>query len=239
MSILAPDTEVELPLLPSAEPAVAPFINLLPPEIAERRAVRQLLGLLVVVLVVVLALTGGIVYLAGNGKAEAQASLSSQQAETQRLQRQVSSLSSAKQAQTELQAAKAALQAAMANEVLWSRYLDELRTQLPDGVRFTNVAIAPAGATSTTSSPATAATAATTAPASSNAVASITISGKAVSQDAVADWLDASEQDQGLHQRVPVDHDVRRRDECHHLHRDDRRHPRRPVSPLRLGRELT
>ena len=193
----APDSEAEagLPLLSSVAPTAPPFVNLLPPEIIERRALKQLGALLAAVLLLVLALAGGLVYMAGSGKGAAQAELTSAQAETARLQAQATSLDSARKAQVALQAAQTALQAAMANEVLWSRYLDELRGKLPDGVRLSNIGIAPAGSTSTTTAPAQSGTttsgAATGSGVSANAIASITIQGRAVNQDAVASWLEA------------------------------------------------
>lgn len=194
MSILAPDvqSDAELPLLEATQPVAPPFVNLLPPEIGERRALRQLVKVLALVVVVVLALTGALVLHAGSGKAEAKTALAAQQAQTSRLQQQVRGLSSARAAQTQLQAAKAALRAAMANEVLWSQYLDQLRGQLPDGVRFSELQIAPVGAAaagvtgSSASAPTTPGSGVTP-----NAVATLTITGKAVSQDAVANWLDA------------------------------------------------
>ena len=204
MSTLAPEVETELPLLEQGEPLTPPFINLLPPEIAERRALKKLAGGLAAVLLAAVAATGGLVYQAGSGKGDAQAQLSAEQAETARLQTQLNSLSAARTAQEQLQAAQTALRAAMANEVLWSAYLDQMRLRLPEGVRLTNLVIAPSGAAATGSAstgtaasgapaPSGGATSGTTATAGTDpsAIATVTLSGKAVSQEAVANWLDA------------------------------------------------
>lgn len=206
MSVLFAVNDIELPDIDDPQPVAAPFVNLLPPEIAERRAMRSLLVMLAAVVVGVLLLTGGLVYLAGSGKAAAQDDLAAQQAQTARLNAQVRSLDGARQAQAQLQAARAALQTAMSSEVLWSKYLDQLRLLLPNGVRLSNVAIAPttastgagagagtAGVAPTTTTGSTASTGVTP-----GAVATVTIAGKAVDQDAVAAWLEALGQVKGF-----------------------------------------
>lgn len=193
MSTLASEVEAELPLLEQGEPLAPPFINLLPPEIAERRALKKLTGILAGVLVAAVAVTGGIVYQAGSGKADAQAQLSAAQAENTQLQTQMRTLGTARQAQEQLQAAQTALKAAMANEVLWSSYLDQMRLKLPEGVRLSNMVLAPAGSSEASGSSGSTATSGSTGStqATEPAIATITFTGKALNQNAVADWLDA------------------------------------------------
>jgi Tfp pilus assembly protein PilN len=135
---------------------------------------------------------GGVYAYAGSGEGKARSDLASAQAVQAGLQRQQRALLPAQQAQTQIQAAQAALAAAMGNEVLWSRYLDQLRLQRPDGVRFTQVTLTPAngasGSTSTGGS--TASSGSTTSTAAPGAIANLTIAGKAVGQPDVAALMD-------------------------------------------------
>lgn len=177
-----------------------PRVNLLPPEVLERRALRHLSSMLLIALLLTAALCGLIVYQAGSGAGEAQQSLSAAQGQQQGLQTEVTRLSPAQAALTKAQATQTALRASLANEVLWSRYLDQFRATLPDGVRFSSVVVVPgaaAGSTPTTGAVtlprpvnATAGSIGTTASGTdTTAVASMTLSGMAVSQDAVAALL--------------------------------------------------
>jgi Tfp pilus assembly protein PilN len=191
-------TEALVPLeAPSA--LIAARVDLLPPEVGEQRAVRRL-GLALGAGVVACALgVGGLYVQAGRSKPAAEQSLQAAQTQSAALQRQLTTLAQVKTAQQQLQSAQKALVAAMGDEVLWSRYMDEMRVRRPDGLRYTSVAITPVGGTtsagstpgSTTPGSSPAAGAASPAATVPGAIASLTISGKAVSQDAVADLLDA------------------------------------------------
>lgn len=181
-----------LALLEEPSAVRSPRVNLLPPEILEQRRVRVLATKLAgVVVAVAVGVAGGYVW-AGSGAAQAQSDLVSARAVQSGLQRQVVALAPAKQAQTQVQNAQKALAAAMGNEVLWSRYMDQLRLTRPDGVRFTSVAFAPVSATSgSAAGAANGSTAGGGAPtATTGALATLTISGKARSQPDVAALLD-------------------------------------------------
>lgn len=182
-----------LPILETAvEPVSAPRINLLPPEISERQALRRLKMGLAGLVVASVAAVGGLYVHAGSGRAAAQADLDTQQAAGARLQRQVSSLASAKQAQQQAQNARQALVAAMSSEVLWSKYLDQLRLQLPDGVRYSSVAISGAGSAGSTPSSTSGSTSSSSGATATTpgALATVTITGKAVGHDQVAALMD-------------------------------------------------
>jgi Tfp pilus assembly protein PilN len=192
---LLPDPTTEgmipqgLPILETPVAVPAPRVNLLPVEILEQRAVRRLaVGLAGAVAACAVLVAGGFVY-AGQGEAQARNDLATAQSAQTRLQAQQRALAPAKQAQTQMQAAQKALAAAMGNEVLWSRYLDQLRVTRPEGVRFTSVALAPAGGTSAPASSGTtpSASAATQGP---PGLATLSISGKARTQPDVAALLD-------------------------------------------------
>jgi Tfp pilus assembly protein PilN len=186
---------------------VAPRANLLPPEIAERAALRRMQVLLAAAVIACGGIVGAGYVTTNNGKAPAKAALSQAQSEQQSLSAQKAALAPAQAAHQQVLAAKQSLVAAMGAEVLWSGQLDTLRRRLPDGVRLQTITVtgidpttgsttsstavtlpaAPAG-TSTSSSSTAASAAGTTA--SSSYVASVTMSGIAVDNDAVANWLD-------------------------------------------------
>ena len=186
MSVLFAVNDIELPDIDDPQPVAAPSVNLLPPEIAERRAMRSLLVMLAAVVVGVLLLTGGLVYVAGSGKAAAQDDLAAQQAQTARLN--ASRLRSTVHGwQDQLKPPARPCRPPCRARVPWPKYLDQLRLLLPNGVRLSNVAIAPttaatgagagagrAGAAPTTTTGSTASTGVTP-----GAVATVTIAGKA------------------------------------------------------------
>jgi Tfp pilus assembly protein PilN len=187
---LLPDPSLEglipegLPILDSPSVALAPRVNLLPPEITAPRAVRKLAAMLAGAVVVCAVGVGGGYLYAGSGEGKARSDLASAQAAQAGLERQQRALLPAQQAQAQIQSAQAALAAAMGSEVLWSRYLDQLRLTRPDGIRFTQVKLDP---TTATGPSAGGSTTSTTVP---GAIATLTITGKASSQPDVADLLD-------------------------------------------------
>ena len=187
---------------------VAPRANLLPPEIAERAALRRMQALLAAAVIACGGIVGAGYVTTNSGKAPAKAALAQAQSEQQTLATQKAALAPAQVAHQQVLAAKQSLVAAMGSEVLWSSQLDTLRRRLPDGVRLQTITITgidpttgsttsssavslPASPTgSKTSSSSTAASAAGTT-ANSNYIANVTMSGVATDNDAVANWLDA------------------------------------------------
>ncbi len=179
-----------------------PRVNLLPPELLERRALSRLgRGLGAAVLATVL-IGAGVGYLGGNGGNEAQGSLDSATAQNVRLQKQVNSLAPAATALAQAQSTQTSLRAALANEVLWSRYLDQLKLQLPHGVRYSSVQVAPVTSTGGVATGGSApvalprpvggglnASGGTSGSSNGAAIATITLNGVGESQNAVADLL--------------------------------------------------
>jgi Tfp pilus assembly protein PilN len=190
-----------LPLLEAPVEVPAPRVNLLPPEIAEQRAVRRMAaGLAGGVLLCAVAVGGGYAFV-GRGEAAAHADLAAAQSVQSTLQRQQRALLPAQQAQAQMQAAQAALAAAMGNEVLWSRYLDDLRIVKPEGVRFTQVKLDPTSGTGTTGTTGASSSSGSTSSAGTatpGAVATLTLTGKARSQPDVAALLDQLAQIKGF-----------------------------------------
>ena len=166
----------------------APKVNLLPPEIGQRRQLRRLQAGLLAGVVAAAGIVGVLYVQAGNGRSAAQQQLDEAQARQTLLQAQSAKLSYVSAEKTQLDAARASLKAAMGSEVLWSKTLDQLRLRLPDGVRYTSIGVTqviPTAATGTATG-----TSATGTTLASNVLATATFSGDAVDINAVASELD-------------------------------------------------
>jgi Tfp pilus assembly protein PilN len=182
---------------------IAPRANLLPPEIAQRAALRRTQAVLAAAVLACGGIVGAMYVTADNGRAPARAALAEAQTEQSSLAAQQGVLAPSQVAHQKVLSARQSLVDAMGSEVLWSAQLDALRSQLPAGVRLSSLAITPAVATAGStptavqlpaapagsSAASTTGGAATTATASS-AIAAVTMTGVAVDLDAVAGWLD-------------------------------------------------
>jgi Tfp pilus assembly protein PilN len=211
MSVLTKSTpETEAPagdfdLLAPVE-YVAPRANLLPPEIAERAALRKMQALLGAAVIACGGIVGAFYVTTADGRAPARAALAQAQSEQQTLSAQKAVLAPAQAAHQQVLAAKQALDAATGSEVLWSGQLDTVRRRLPDGVRLSTLTVTPvdpttsgtgstavqlpAGPAGTATSTTATGSTATGAAASSTYVASVAMSGVGLDNDAVANWMD-------------------------------------------------
>ncbi len=132
----------ETPMAVFDAPAyAAPSVNLLPPEIGQRRALRKLQAGLAAGVVAAAAVVGLLYVQAGSGKSEAQARLNAANTQKVILGAQTASLAHVSAEKAKIDAARASLKSAMGSEVLWSKTLDDLRLRLPDGVRYQSVAV--------------------------------------------------------------------------------------------------
>lgn len=196
--VMAPPlAEGEAPLAVFDVPAYAPpSVNLLPPEIAQRRALRKLQVGLAAGVVACAAIVGVLYVGASSGKSDAQSRLDAANAQKVLLQGQTAKLSYVSTEKAQIDAARASLKAAMGSEVLWSKTLDDIRLRLPDGVRYASIAVtavtpaATTAGTTTTTTPTPAPSAASPVGLPSNVVATVTITGSALDLDAVAQELD-------------------------------------------------
>ncbi|MDT5012556.1 MAG: hypothetical protein QOH57_4173 [Mycobacterium sp.] len=195
---LAPDS---LPFLATGELIVAPRVNLLPPEIALQRELQKLAVALVGAVLVCVGLVGLLYLHASGSEGAAKTKVDAATAIGAGLSQQVTALSKVQVAQTNLLATRQTLTQAMGTEILYSKYFDQLRSQLPDGMRFSSVAFTPAGgaggagAASAASTPSGPAASAVTSP---GGVGSLSISGKARSADLIATWLEKLPQIKGF-----------------------------------------
>jgi Tfp pilus assembly protein PilN len=177
-------------------PVVLPCVNLLPPEIAERRRATIVKMRLGGVVVAAAAVVGLVYFQVAGGVAPAQDRLDAAQAQSTTLQRQIAALSNVTKTQKELDAAKAAVSKALGNEVRWSRYLNDLSITLPSNIWVTNVAIAENGVPTAAAGSSAAATTSATA-ASANGLGTLTIQGDALSFNDVAVWLETLAKEKG------------------------------------------
>jgi Tfp pilus assembly protein PilN len=178
---------------------VTPRANLLPPEMAERAALRRLTAGMVAAVVAAGGIVGGLYVSAEGGKAPAQAALADAQAQHAVLAGQQATLAPSQVAHAQALSAKKSLQAAMGSEVLWSDQLNTLRSHLTDGVRLSSLAISESAVTAGSTGAAAVTlpvaragstpTTTTTTPVAANDIATATLSGVAVSNYAVANWM--------------------------------------------------
>jgi Tfp pilus assembly protein PilN len=167
-------------------PAVAralPQINLLPPEIAERQQFRKVQTRLGVGVGIVTVAVLGAYVLSGGQVSDAARGLEQARVEGATLQSSQAAYAEAPQVEAQLAQESALLAQALGQDVRWSQYLRDVAVLTPKDVWLTDVSVAQAeplaadatGATTSVDSP----------------IATITFTGKALSQNSVAGWLDA------------------------------------------------
>jgi Tfp pilus assembly protein PilN len=177
-----------------------PRANLLPPEIAERLALRRVIAGMVAAVVVCGGIVGGLYSVTENGKAPAKAALVDAQTQHDGLVAQQAKLAPSQAAHQQVLTAKTSLEAAVGSEVLWSDQLNSLRSHLTDGVRLKDLSVTESVGTGSAASAAVtlpagpanqpSSTVTSTAAAPATAIASLSMTGVAVSNYALADWMD-------------------------------------------------
>jgi Tfp pilus assembly protein PilN len=192
---VATDTLVQEAGTAQRTPVVLPCVNLLPPEIAERRRANIVKLRLGGVVVAAAAIVGVVYFQVAGGVGPAQHRLDVAAAQQTTLQHQISALSNVTKTQKELEAAKEAVSKALGNEVRWSRYLNDLSITLPSNIWVTNVAITENGVPGGAGSNSSAATAASAA--SASGLGTLSIQGDALSFNDVAVWLETLAKEKG------------------------------------------
>jgi len=170
--------------------ATMPRVNLLPPEIGEQRRLRRVqVGLGAAVLASV-AIVAALFLAASSDAAKAQDELTAAKATQTTLTAEAARYASVPAALAKIDAAEVQRTQAMAQEVRWSFYLNDLGLAIPRNVWLTQVAV-----TQTVDTPAAAvAGAAATTP----GIAAITFEGKAYGVDDVANWLEMLAKQKGF-----------------------------------------
>lgn len=176
------------PVVRPVEWASVPRVNLLPPEILEGRRFRRvqvLLGL--VVLLTVLLAAAATVWASGQ-VSTAQDELDDTTSRISALTTRRAQYAEVPRVTAQVDAATAARAEAMAGDVVWYRYLGDIRAALPGGVAMTSLGVtktaAGAGATST--------------PLSATGIGTLTVEGTAPGYDSVSAWLDALDKIAGI-----------------------------------------
>lgn len=171
-----------------------PRVNLLPPEIAEKAALRRSQVAMAGVGVAAVAVVG-VLYMNATAKVnDAKADRDAAVATGTALNAELRTLQNVRDVYARVDAARATLSSAMATEILWSGYLHDLTLTIPENVWLTNMTAAVGGQGSTS-----ALAAPTTAGASvlDPGVGSVTFTGRAFEHNDVASWLESLAKQKG------------------------------------------
>ncbi len=169
-----------------------PRVNLLPPEIAEARTLKQYRFAAAGAVAATAVLVGVFYWQAHGGVATAQSALDASNSKTAALQTQLASYQSVTQIRTEVDSAKKTLATALAPQIVWSRYMQDMSVSLAGNYWFSTV-IMTTGSGSAAPSPTAASPLADPSP-----LGTISLTGTAVSHYDVADLLRALAKEKGM-----------------------------------------
>jgi Tfp pilus assembly protein PilN len=116
-----------------------PVVNLLPPEIGERRQLRKVKAGLGVGLIATAVAVAALFVAASNDVSSAQGELTATKAQGARLQSQTAKYSNVPAVIAKVDAAKLQRSQAMGQEVRWSYYLNDLSLRIPSRVWLTKI----------------------------------------------------------------------------------------------------
>lgn len=169
--------------------ALAPKVNLLPPEIAEKAKLRKAqlamagTGLAAVAVV-------GLLYTQQTAKvSEARAAKAEAVAANVHLQGELHKLDNVQQTRVKVDAAKATLASAMAQEVTWSTYLHDMTLTIPENVWLTSFNAQVNPPVTTPGAPNSAVL--------DPGIGVVTVNGVAFTHDDVAAWLESLSKEKG------------------------------------------
>lgn len=163
--------------------APVPRVNLLPPEILQRRGFVKVQRRLGVGVLAVALMCGGGYWWAASGVTAAQEDLDQATAESVRLNGEKAKYDEVPRVVAQVRAAQAARQTAMANDILWYQVLNDLAMATPQTVWLSSatftVGADSAGATTSADL------------LSPSAVGSVTLSGEVSGLPPLAGWIDS------------------------------------------------
>jgi len=167
-------------------------VNLLPPELRERQAVRRTTSLVVAAGLAVLALIGIFYFFQVQRLSQAQSDLEAQQSRNAELESQIASLQRFADLQAELTQKEALVAEIFVNEVQWSSALLDVSRVIPDASYLTNLTgqITATIAGEVTAEP-------TGGTPETNLIGSMTFSGVANQTETIATWITRLEEVQG------------------------------------------
>jgi len=163
-----------------------PRVDLLPPEIRAARRLRHVQQLLAVGVGLVVLVLAGATALATSSASSAREDLAAAQARTTALQAEQARFAEVARVQSQLAAVEGARAQAMAGDVLWASYLDEISGRAPAGVWLEQLTVALQPTAVAGGTPAEA-----TDPLADPAIATITVVGSGGSYEDVAAWLES------------------------------------------------
>jgi Tfp pilus assembly protein PilN len=166
-------------------------VNLLPPELRQRLAIRRTTSLVVAVALGALALIGVFYFLQVQRLADAQDELETQQARNAELQSQIDGLQQFAALQAELAAKQELVSTIFVNEVSWSGALLDVSRVIPDASYLTNLTGQITAAAEGEVAEPTGGTPDTT------LIGNMTFQGVAQEVDTIATWITQLEQVQG------------------------------------------
>ena len=175
---LAAPTETVVPL--TSEHPVA-RVDLMPPEIHERRRFKKAQGWMAVALVLTVGGVGAGYAVSASEAAQAQDELAVERGRTVVLQAEAAQYAEIPQLLARIDRAETALETAMVTDVEWYAYLSQISETTPTGVWFESItatALAPGALSADPLAP-------------QDAVAEIVTSGRALSYADAATWSDA------------------------------------------------
>jgi Tfp pilus assembly protein PilN len=159
--------------------ATLPRVNLLPPEIAEKRAFRRIQFALGAAVLGAVGVVGVLYFGASSSVSHAQSDLTASQATNTQLQGQVAKYADVTAVYAAAAAAQASLTSAMGDEVRYSQMLNDLSLTIPDNVWLSSLTFASAAPTTPIGGVA------------STSIGTLSASGTAFSHDDVAVLLDS------------------------------------------------
>lgn len=175
---LAAPLETVVPL--TSEHPVA-RVDLMPPEIHERRRFARAKGWMGTALVLTVAAIGGGYTVSAADAARAQDELAVEQARTVTLQAEAAQYAEIPLLLARIDRAETALETAMATDVQWYSYLSQIGQTTPSGVWFTTLNAATLAPGALAADPL----------APQDAVAEVSTTGRALTYTDVATWMDA------------------------------------------------
>jgi Tfp pilus assembly protein PilN len=184
-----------------------PRVNLLPPEVEQARRLRKTQAALAGGLLGVVALVGAGYAYEVQARHGAEQELADVQAQTSVLQREQAKYADVPRTVAAIDAAEAARESAMANDVEWSRTLTDFSLTVPENVWFSTVTLSVGNAATATSGGAASSGAAGTSGAAvtsgaagttAGGVGTVTVEGNARSHRDVATWLDTLAKQPGM-----------------------------------------